>query len=331
MPTAQAVFPSAIKQAGYATAAFGKWHLGYDAKFNPLNYRFDRFFGCLGGNVDYFTHRELSPLDVLYRGRKPIEREGYMTHLITHDAVAFIREQKDHPFFLYVPFTTPHFPFQGPGDVGVRFTKENWTAGTRKKYVELLEDLDRAVGHIVGEIDKQGLAKQTLVIFASDNGAMKPGSNAPLRDYKSTAFEGGIRVPLIVRWPGHVKPGLESRQPCLSMDLTYSLLRVAGDKKLAERKLDGVDILRHIEVGRPDYKQTLYWRGRRGNRTERAVRDGSLKYYHRHLDDGTEHEYLFDLSNDPGERGNLLTAKPDVAKRLKKLLTTWEADVRPVR
>ena len=331
LPPGEAVLPRAIKQAGYATAAFGKWHLGYEAKFTPLAYGFDRFFGCLGGNVDYFTHKELSPLPVLYLDRKPVEREGYMTHLIAHDALAFIRENKDRPFFLYVPFTTPHFPFQGPNDAGIRFTKENWTQGTRAKYVELLEDLDTQIGRILGALDDTGLTGKTLVVFASDNGAMAPGRNLPFRNYKSTVFEGGIRVPLIVRYPGRIRPSLVSQQPCITMDLTRSFLRIAGAKPPADRPLDGIDIIAHVEGNRPDCRRTLFWRGRRGDRIERAVRDGNLKYVHRHLDDGSDHESLFDLARDPEEKNDLLGKRPADASRLKALLADWEREVRPAR
>ncbi len=327
LPVERAVLARAIKARGYATAAFGKWHLGYDAKFNPLEYGFDRFFGCLGGNVDYFTHKELSPLPVLYRDRAPVRRDGYMTHLIAADAAGFIRDHRDEPFFLYVPLTTPHFPFQGPDDAGIPFTKENWMKGTRAKYVELLEDLDAQVGRILKTLEEAGLANKTVVVFASDNGAMAPGRNLPFANYKSTVFEGGIRVPLIVRYPGRIRPGTVSDQASITMDLTRSFLRLAGvDASLVE-PLDGIDIIDHIEQGKPDLKRTLFWRGRRGNRTERAVRDGDLKYIHRHLDDGTEHEYLFNLTTDPGEKTSLLAKQTPVAARLRQRLAEWEREV----
>jgi len=331
LPPRAAVLPRGIKDAGYATACFGKWHLGYEAKFNPLNYGFDEFFGCLGGNVDYFTHRELSDLKVLYRNRRPVKREGYMTHLIAEDAIGFLRRDRDDPFFLYVPFTSPHFPFQGPGDQDVAFGPDNWTKGTREKYVELLEDLDTQVGRLLAVLKEEGLERDTLVIFASDNGAIAPGSNAPFRNYKSTVFEGGIRVPLIIRYPGRIEPGQESSQPCLTFDLSKSLLRLAEADVPADHPLDGIDIVRHVAEGRENVRRTLFWRGRRGERTEKAVRDGDLKYIHRHLDDGSEHEYLFDLSTDPGESKNLLKQRPEDVARLRTLLAGWESDVRRSR
>lgn len=331
LPPAAALLPRAIQQAGYATACFGKWHLGYEEKFNPILCGFDEFFGCLGGNVDYFTHRELSDLRVLYRNQQPVERKGYMTHLIADDAVDFIRRHRDKPFFLYVPFTSPHFPFQAPGDEEVEFNADNWTKGTRAKYVQLVEDLDAQIGRILKTLADEKLENKTLVVFASDNGAMAPGRNKPFRDYKSKVFEGGIRVPLIARWPGHLHPGKTSEQMCITMDLTRSFLRVAGVAEPSEPPLDGIDILRHVEENDDDFDRMLFWRGRRGERTEKAVRYGDWKYIHRFPGDGSEEEYLFNLSDDPAEEKNLLEQKPEEAQRLRKLLATWEKEVKPPR
>jgi arylsulfatase A len=331
LPVADAVLPRAIKQAGYATAIVGKWHLGYDDHFNPLNHGFDHFFGCLGGNVDYFTHRELSTLPVLYSDRKPIERDGYMTHLIADEAIAFLRREHRQPFFLYVPFTTPHFPFQGPGDAAVPLADDAWTKGTRAKYVEMVEDMDTQIGRILSALKESGRERNTLVVFASDNGAMAPGRNLPMANYKGTVYEGGIRVPLIVAWPDHVPAGTVSRQVCITMDLTRSFIRIAGGREPADQPLDGIDIIARVEQQQPDIPRTLFWRYRRGEKTDRAVRDGNLKYLHRQSDDGAVEERLFDLSADEGETNDLLGDRVADAKRLKQLLAGWEVNVRASR
>ncbi len=297
LPPKSTALASRIKEAGYDTAIFGKWHLGYEAKFNPLACGFDEFLGCLGGYVDYFTHRELSPLHVLYKDRKPFVRDGYMSHLIADAANEFIKRDRERPFFLYVPFTSPHFPFQGPDDADVETTADNLTKGTREKYVELVEDLDTQIGRILKTLDDAGLSDNTLVVFASDNGAMKPGRNLPFSGFKCTLYEGGIRVPRIVRWPGQIKPGSQSDQVCVTMDLTKSLLHVAGTDT-TNVPLDGMDIVRQVQDQRPEVPRTLFWRARRGERTERAVRDSDLKYLHRQLDDGTLEERLFDFKED---------------------------------
>ena len=204
LPAAKAVLAPALKAAGYRNAIFGKWHLGYEDHFSPLEQGFDEFTGFLGGNVSYFKHVELSELKVYIRGREPVEREGYTTHLITEDAIDFLDRQKkvrpEEPFFLYLPHAAPHFPFQAPGDdTGKAPSAEEWTKGTRASYVKMLEDLDREVGKVLDALDKNGQSENTIVVFASDHGAMKPGLNTPWRDYKGTVFEGGLRVPLIAR------------------------------------------------------------------------------------------------------------------------------------
>ena len=331
LPVKAAVLPTAIKNAGYATAIYGKWHLGYETKFNPLEYGFDHFFGCLGGNVDYFTHAELSPLPVLYEDRKPIRRDGYMTHQIADNAVRFINRHRAEPFFLYVPFTAPHFPFQAPGDEDVPFDESNWTQGTRAKYVELIDDMDEQSGLILDALQQAGLAERTLVVFASDNGAMAPGRNLPLSNFKGTLYEGGIRVPLIIRWPGKVAAATVSHQVCATMDLTASLVRIATGQPVQQSQFDGMDIVTHVTSGQADRQRTLYWRARRGERTERAVRHGDLKYLHRRLDDGEIVEGLFDLSADPAESTNLIRQRVADAERLRSLLSGWEDVVRPTR
>ncbi len=333
LPVSMAVLAPGLKAAGYETAVFGKWHLGYEAKFNPLDQGFDEFFGFLGGNVDYFTHEELSDIPVLIEGREITDAEGYMTHLITDRAVEFLGRKTagKRPFFLYLPYSVPHFPFQGPGDaeLGV-FPDDQWTTGTREKYVEMLEDMDASVGRVLKALEENGMLLNTLVVFASDHGAMKPGLNTPFRDYKGTLFDGGIRVPCIVRWPGKIETGVESAQVCSLMDLTASFLRVAGAEVRDGGELDGIDILKHVQEGAEDFDRTLYWRARRGETTWRAVRFGDAKYVRKTVGSETE-EWLFDLSEDEGEQKNLLERNKEIADDLKRMLAEWELGVRAKR
>ena len=329
LPANQAVLPSALKKPGYASGVFGKWHLGYEPQFNPLEHGWDDFFGYMGGNVHYFNHRELSDLHVLYRGRLPVYEEGYMTHLITDSSLAFIERNKDRPFFLFVSHETPHFPFQGPGDAKKLVDKTNWTEPDAKAYVTMLEDLDREVGRVLATLKKHKLEKNTLVVFVSDNGGFARAANmGPLNGAKSTTLEGGIRVPLIMRWPGHIQPGTTSRQVCATFDLTFSILNLAGAGVPAKR-LDGFDLVNHITGGKKDFERTLFWRGKRGERTWSAVRSGDLKYVRKV--EGETSEWLFDLASDIGEKNDLSKSRPGDVKRLKKLLGDWEKDVRPLR
>jgi len=334
LPARLAVLAPALKATGYANAVFGKWHLGYDDHFSPLDQGFDAFTGFLGGNVEYFRHHELSDLDVYLSGREPVSREGYLTDLITEDAVAFLDEraaEPERPFFLFVSHAAPHFPFQGPEDRDPEPTAENWMEGTRESYVAMLRSLDEGVGRVLASLEENGQAERTLVVFASDHGAMPPGLNTPWRDYKDTLFEGGIRVPCLVRWPGVVEPGTVSTQVGTLMDLTASFLRAAGAEVPDGGELDGIDILDHVVSGKPNEPRTLYWRYRRGDLTWRGVREGLLKWLT--LDQGADREtWLFDLAEDPLEQLDLRGIAHDAQReRLERALAEWETEMVPMR
>ncbi|MCA9122399.1 MAG: sulfatase-like hydrolase/transferase [Planctomycetaceae bacterium] len=326
LPIDEAVLPSALRESGYACGLFGKWHLGYEPKHNPMEYGWDEFFGYLGGNVHYFNHRETSDLHVLFQGRDPVDREGYMTHLITDDSIAFVKKNKDRPFFMFVSHESPHFPFQGPQDHDKLVTEENWTEKNAEAYVAMLEDLDAEVGRLVKAIDQVGITDNTIVIFVSDNGGYAgAGHMGPLRGSKSTTFEGGIRVPLIIRWPGHIPTGMTSEQVCVTFDLTESIFTLAG-ATMPTKTLDGYDIIRHITEQRANVVRTLFWRGKRDDVTWSAVRDGELKLVRHRKGDSTE-QWLFDLSKDIGEASDLAATQPLDRARLRKLLADWERNV----
>lgn len=333
LPPRLAVLAPALKSAGYANAVFGKWHLGYEPKFHPFGQGFDAFAGFLGGNVEYFRHHELSHLDVYLQGRQPVQRDGYMTDLITDDAVGFLdarAEQPERPFFLFVSHAAPHFPFQGPEDRDPEPTEENWMQGTRERYVTMIDSLDQNVGRLLARLAENGQAERTMVVFASDHGAMRPGLNTPWRDYKDTLFEGGLRVPCLVRWPGVFDGGTVSDQVATLMDLTSSFLRAAGAEVPDGGQLDGIDILEHVAEGRPSTARTLFWRYRRGDLTWRAVRAGDQKLIHQQDGDETE-TWLFDLAEDATETRNLASERGELRRQLDQVLRDWEASMVPMR
>jgi arylsulfatase A-like enzyme len=331
LPGKQTVIPGKLKEQGYKCGVFGKWHLGYEPKFNPMEHGWDAFFGYMGGNVHYFNHKELSDLHVLYRGRLPVYAEGYMSDLITKESVQFIEENKAEPFFLFISHECPHFPFQGPADSEKDINASNWTSPDEETYVTMLEDLDDQVGKVLTALDDKEVADNTIVIFVSDNGGYgKIANMGPLRGSKSTTFEGGIRVPLIIRWPGKIEAGLTSTQVCTTFDLTYSFLKLAGVKDEGFTTLEGVDILRHISEKKPDFSRTLFWRGKRGTRVWSAVREDNMKYV-RKVEDGQMEEWLFDLSEDIGEENDLGNTQGDLQAKLRSRLLDWEKEVRAVR
>jgi len=326
LPIEETSIARMLKDAGYATAISGKWHLGYEPKFFPLRHGFDSWFGPMGGAVDYFHHIEYTGQPALYENDKPIEREGYLTDLITDEAVSFIQQQKN-PFFLYVAYTAPHTPYQGPGDKKPEpVPQADYNKGSRETYAAMVERMDQDIGRILKTLDDTGVADNTLMIFMSDNGANSTGNNSPFLGYKGNLFEGGIRVPCIVKWPSVLARGTVSDQACMTMDFSRSIVRAAGAKPPAGCEFDGIDILQTVASNQSIQQRTLYWRARRDERTRKAVRDGSLKYIH--LQDGDDvKEYLFDLEIDPAEKNNLLNKQPENVLRLKTLLQNWEKDV----
>lgn len=328
LPARQTVIPSNLQQVGYSCAVFGKWHLGYEPQFNPIRHGWDQFFGYLGGNVHYFNHRETSDLHVLFRGVLPVHREGYMTTMITDDAIDFLTNESE-PFFLYVAHECPHFPFQGPGDAKKVVTAENWMEIDPKAYVAMLENLDSEVGRIIAAIERKGIAENTLVVFASDNGGFAGAAHmGNLNGAKGTTLEGGIRVPLIMRWPEKIRPGTICRQTSLTFDLTKSFLALSGAE--LPDNLEGYDIVDHVISGADDFDRTLFWRGKRGDRVWSAVRKGDWKLVTKRQRDQQE-RWLYDLSKDTGETTDLSSKDASRVQEMSRLLQEWEVDVKPIR
>jgi arylsulfatase A-like enzyme len=329
LPASETSIARLLRSAGYATALCGKWHLGYEPEFSPSHHGFDHWFGPIGGAVDYFHHCEPTGEPGLRLNGRPVERRGYLTDLITQDAVDFLRPKRRRPFFLYVAYTAPHTPYQGPDDEWPEPVPEDaYNKGSRATYKTMVERMDEGIGTILDALEESGLAQDTLVIFMSDNGATRVGRNEPFSGNKGNLFEGGIRVPCVASWPGVLPQGVVSDQPCMTMDFSQSIVRAAGVQP--PRPFDGLDILGLAETGAPVQSRTLFWRGRRAQWTRKAVRDGTMKYISLANADSVQ-EYLFDLDADPGEKNNLLSERPEEARRLRQLLQEWENEVRSAR
>lgn len=335
LPVHETSIARLLAAAGYVTGISGKWHLGYEDKFSPNRHGFAHAFYSLGGGMDYFHHVEEPPHNhpMLRLNGQPIERKGYFTDLVANDAVAFIAATKNRPFFLYVPFTAPHSPYQGPGDHQSEPLAADSPALKQGKakpavYAAMVESLDAAVGRIVAMVDDSGLGKNTLIVFTSDNGGTPSSAPSKFRGYKGTTFEGGIRVPCIVRQPGTYDAERTIDNPAITMDLTASIARLAGAS--SPRPFDGIDVLSFVAQSQPLPDRPLFWRGRRGERTWKAVRDGAWKYVHSR-DGAKEEDFVFDLASDPEEKNNLASTTSAPTDRLKALFAEWETMVRPVR
>ncbi len=235
----------------------------------------------------------------------------------------FIEKNHDSPFFLYVPHLALHAPFQPPGRPLPHVTPENMHDGSRDIYRQMLERVDHGVGMILDRLEEHGLVENTLVVLSSDNGGERWSNNLPLFHHKRTLWEGGIRVPCVMRWPNRIKPGTVSSQPAITMDLTATFLSAARAIPPTDYQLDGVDLMPMLSQQASQTDRTFYWRVNRSNYRMRAIRHGDWKY----IDDAGTMDLLFDLKNDISERKNLCYQNPEKVKELKKLLAAWEAEM----
>ena len=320
----------ALGSAGYMTGLSGKWHVGYDYERQPNQQGFHHFFGLLGGNHHYFEHMDRIGVPDLWLNNEPIQREGYTTDLITEDAIAFIEREQESPFFLFISHAAPHFPWQGPDDAAkdIRPKHKSWQLGDRETYIAMVERMDEGIGQILAKIESAGLREKTLVVFTSDNGGHIYSSNAPFREGKSSIWEGGTRVPCIVRWPGVISAGEVSNQVGITMDWTATMLRMAdlGSDPDGE---DGVDLMPLLTGELPRQSRTLFWKRKKGPVRKsieegRAVRQGAWKLVEQ--SEGGE-QFLYNLESDPGETANRIARQPELARTLSRLLDDWEAEV----
>ena len=316
--------PQLLKNNGYATALIGKWHLGWKAAFSPSAHGFDHFFGFKSGYFDYYQHT--APNDSLFENDRVVEVPGYMTDLITERSIRFIEQSAQRPFFIDVAYNAAHWPYQPPDkasiarDNGRHLGPFDDSTGTRADYVAMLERVDQGVGRILEALDRLGIRQNTIVIFTNDNGGEWLSRNTPLFHHKGTVWEGGIRVPAIIRWPGRIPAGSVSGQVGITMDLTASILAATSTPVPPEARLEGVNIFPILEGRAPAIERTLFWRVL--GRPQQAVRSGDWKLL---MDGGRP--FLFNLRTDIGERTNLIGQRSDIARRLRPLLASWQADV----
>lgn len=304
--------PGLLRQAGYRTALIGKWHLGYDLGFHPLNFGFDEFRGFMGGNVDYHTHVAgygLKQLD-WWQDRKLGNETGYTTDLLTKHATDFIARNKARPFFLYLTQAAPHDPWQGRDPA----TKKS----PRETYQEMIAALDESVGAICDALRQAGLEQTTLLVFCSDNGAAAPrgiAANGRLQGRKGSLSEGGHRVPFIASWPGVIPAGTTNAHPVMTMDFLPTFARLAGATIPAGHPLDGIDVMPLLKDQAKPAERTLHWL----HGASWALRKGPWKL----TGTGNTPRTLVDLENDIIEKNNLVTERPALAEELLQLHRQW--------
>ena len=322
---------SVLKGSGYHTALIGKWHLGHGNKsLLPTRHGFDTFIGHTGGCIDFFT-MTYGIIPDWYHQDEHVRENGYATELITYEAVRYLRERRrdDKPFFLYLAYNAPHF---GKGwspkakePVNIMQARaqdlkrvDGIDDKIRREFAAMTLALDDGIGRVMNALDVNGLSDNTLLIFLTDHGGDPTygGSNLPLRGDKATLFEGGIKVPCVMRWPGRIKAGTESDAMVWSIDLFPTFARMAG-VDTGRMKLDGRELLPVFDSDADWQDRTLFWELGAHAELKRkpwmALRQGDWKY----LVTPRDGEFLFNIANDPNEKKNLVAHETDRFQRMK--------------
>jgi arylsulfatase A-like enzyme len=337
LPAGETTMADRLKAAGYRTALLGKWHLGSARHLHPMSRGFDEFYGFLGGDHSYV---ESSPdgMNPLYEARTRVEASGYLTDVLTDRAVAFIRQEKSRPFFLYLAYNAVHTPMQASEKYVARFT--GIADQQRRTYAAMMSAMDDGIGRTLAALRAEGLEENTLVFFFSDNGGptmagttINGATNTPLRGSKRQTWEGGIRVPFIIRWKGHLPEGRVDARPIVQLDVLPTALAAAGVEPKADWKLDGVNLLPYLTSnlqGAPH--DALYWR----LFAHMAIRKGAWKLVKTMegplLDADTSQPdlsgaQLFNLVDDIGEKNDLAAAHPEKVKELAADWLRWSKEM----
>ncbi len=327
LPLTEITLADVLKKERYATGAFGKWHLGLTEKFHPCNRGFDEFYGFLGhGAHDYFDLKLIeSDADdfhqAIYRNLTEISDTGYLTDNLAREASSFIRDKanKENPFFLYLPFNAVHTPLQAPEEDIAKFN-----TGDRKRDIQLamLHRMDIAIGNVIETLKKEGVYENTIIFFFSDNGGARvsKANNLPLRDFKHSVYEGGVRVPFIMSWPDKFKHSV-CDEPVISLDIMPTICAALDIKLPSDRVYDGKNILPAI-LGKLDgpVHNELYFDGNDGYW---AVRNGAWKLVY--SKQGILE--LYNLESDLAEERNLASQNPDKVDELKKKYEKWRSEM----
>lgn len=340
LPHSERLLPEIMREHGYATALFGKWNIGFAEGSRPTDRGFDEFIGCISGNCDYYTHVYNGRLD-MHVGTEPKRVEGYSTDIFADSAVDFIRRSSDGPFFLFVPFNAAHYPnrknkaagqpflWQAPAEFFEVYGYSPSTTVTEESYRAVMTALDAGVGRILQQLDTSGLTERTLVMLASDNGAwvgprrpeLEVASNAPFRDGRTSLYEGGVRTPCIIRWPGRLPANAVVREPLVNMDLFMLALRAAGIDAPSDRTIDGRDPLPVLRDGAASPHRNIYFRYRGIS----GLRQGRWKLVRQSESAPLE---LYDLQTDFAETRDLADERPALAQQLWSEFSDWLADAR---
>jgi arylsulfatase A-like enzyme len=329
LPPEHPTLPSLLKAAGYRTALIGKWHLGLLPRFGPLKSGYDEFFGHPGASMTYFTHKAGPPggapsASALYEGEARVEREGYATDLFAERAVEIIRRADSRPFLVSLHFNAPHWPWEGPQDKAHAASLRqmiDYEGGSPRIYAAMVQTLDAAIGRVLKALEAAGREKDTMVIFTSDNGGERYSYHWPFRGEKGFLWEGGIRVPAIIAWPGMLHAGKVVNQLAMSMDWLPTLLTVAGAKPDPAYPTDGMDLMSVLLGRAPEFDRAVFWR----TQDMSAARKGDWKYLR-----WGNNEYLANLSEDETEYANFKLRNAAIFEQLKGAYDEWDKQMLPI-
>ncbi|HUE70801.1 MAG TPA: sulfatase-like hydrolase/transferase [Pirellulaceae bacterium] len=313
-----------LKKAGYATGMVGKWDSGRAKRFLPTSRDFDSFYGFANTGIDYWTHERYG-IPSMFRGTERIKEEGYATDLFRREALAFVKQHAGQPFFLYFAPNAPHSASnlerdscQVPDDVlkdryPIHDPKQN-----RTKYMGMVTRMDDAIGELLDTLRELKLEENTLVIFHSDNGGGGPADNGPLRGKKASMWEGGLRVPAIVRWPGRLPAGNVCDEFLTTLEVFPTLVAAAGAQPPENVTLDGIDMTAVLRGEKHSPRDEMFWE----RRLDKAARVGNYKWVAAERGGG-----LFDLSSDLGEERDLSAEQPELLAQIKARFAAWKKEM----
>lgn len=350
LPPTTPTLATALKSLNYQTYMSGKWHLGLADGSRPHHHGFDHWYGFMAGCIDFYSHifywgankpgPGLNPTHDLWEDDIEVWENGhYFTEAITEKAIAYLRQaaQSDQPFFLYVPYNAPHYPMHAPQEYMDRFADLSWD---RQVMAAMISAVDDGIGAIMAEVERLGFAENTCTFFTADNGPSREsrnwldgnqdpyygGSAGMLKGHKFSLYEGGIRVPGIMHWPGVVPQGQVLDEPCASMDIFPTALTAAGGD-LSNYEVDGVDLIPYVRDGNASAERLLFWE----QNGQTAVRHGNMKLVlNGQLVEGAPPEddiHLADIDKDMGEQINLRDSMPEVTTTLKRAAESWRQQI----
>ena len=334
LPLSEQTLPDVLNNVDYKTKAIGKWHLGAHKSLVPEKRGFDEFFGFLIGGHRYFpedlTLNDLTKarrqmdgyITKIYDNGKRINTKKYLTEELSDNAVKFIEDNSDNPFFLYLSYNAPHTPLQATTKDLER--NKHIDIEKRQTYAAMVSSMDDGIGLILDKLEQKNIFENTIVFFFSDNGGVEWynfSDNGPLRGIKGDFFEGGIRVPFTMQWPNKIKPGTIYNNPIIALDIFATVASAAKAEKYIKNEIDGVNLMPYLsgnKSGSPH--EYLYWKN--PDKDIDVIRDDRYKYLRIKND-----EYIFDLKNDISEESNIIDLSKPIYDRLKYQFKLWEKDM----